>query len=191
MAKENGESKRRSVASKTYIDAQGNESRHASPEAVTLRFTFEESGKVYDITLDEIGEKCRAAAMFHGLAQKLGDSYSGSKTGEEVIENFETVLERLRNDDWVRVGEGAGAGTRPSLVADAIKAALEEAGEVVDADRYASIREKVKTPESRKGALANPVINAHYERIKAERAAERAKEAKAAAKGQKVSLGDF
>lgn len=174
------EKKRRTVAEKGYlIEGEEKPARHASPEATALIFKFPETDDEYVIKLDEIGADCLKAATLHGLAQKLGDAYAG-KSGEDAIEAFETVLERLKANDWVKPSEGPG--TRPSLVADAIRAALVEHGETVDDDRYQEIIEKVKGSEARKKALANPIFAAHYERIKAERAA--AKAAKMAEKAK-------
>jgi len=181
--------KRKVVAVKGYVIPEKDElSRHATPDAEALSFTFPDTGDEYLIALGDIGAGCVKAATFHGLAQKLGDSYAG-KSGDEAVEAFETVLERLKADDWVRMGEGPG--TRPSMVADAIKAAIEKGGETVDEERYARIMEKVKGPEARKAALATPAFAAEYERIKSERAAE--KYAKAAAKAAEgpTDLGDY
>jgi len=171
---------RESIAKKVYVDAEGGESSHAGPNVVELRFDFSDGTQI-GVTKSNVGATCQIASFWHGLAQKLGDTYAG-KTVAEAIEAVETVLERLAADDWVKAREGAGA--RPSLVVDAIIAALVAAGQVVDEARKAGIVEKTKDKADRDAALANPVIKAEYERIKAERAAARASKAAAAAEGQ-------
>ncbi len=189
--------KRESICKKVYIDADadGGESTKPSPTATALEFRFA-NGDVHRVTLDDIGESCRNACAWHGLSQKLGDSYADKKGTdmEARLESFETVLERLQADDWVRPGEGPG--TRPSLVADAVRAALIADGEEVSDERYTAIRDKVKGADNRKGALANVKIKAHYERIAAERQTARAAKASedalnADARGEDVDLGDF
>lgn len=180
---------RTTICKKVYVDSEGNETSHASPNVDRLEFRFA-NGTVLAVSEKDVGDGCRKAAFFHGLAQKIGDSYAGVKGDTTTaIENASTVIERLMGDDWVKQGEGIGA--RPSLVVDAVIAALEEAGETVSDDRRKAIMEKVKGKEGREGALANPVINAHYERIKAARQAERAAKAAAAAQGKELELGDF
>lgn len=179
---------RQQVAVKTFIDGEGNESKHASPEAAVLRFAFS-NGTTHDISLDELPDNIKAAAAWHGLSQKCGDSYAGAKgDADEAVESFETLLERLKLGEWVRAREG---GPRPSLVVDAVVAALEEAGETVDDARKAAIVEKVKGKEARDATLANPVFRAHYERLKAEAAKARAKKAADAAKGAELDLSNF
>lgn len=178
------------VCDKSYIDADGEESRYASPETVGLVFKFTD-GTERKVSLNSIGEKCKGAALWHGLSQKLGDSYAGAK-GEvqTAIENFDTVLERLGNDDWVQQGEGPG--TRPSMVADAIKAALEKGGQEVTEERYAKIRETIKDKDNRKAALAIPEVAVEYERLKVEAAQERlAAKQKAAAESGGEGLAAF
>ena len=185
--------KRESICKKVYIDpaADAGESSKPSPTTEALEFRFS-NGEVVRVTLDEIGPSCRDACSWHGVSQKLGDSYADKKGTpiDERIESFETVLERLQSDDWVRPGEGPG--TRPSLVADAVRAALIADGEEVSDERYAAIREKVKGAENRKGALANVKIKAHYERLALERQAARSAAAMEAAEASEdVGLGDF
>lgn len=180
---------RTQVAKKVYITAAGDESAHATPDAERLEFRFA-NGETLVVNPNDIGANCRTAALFHGLSQKIGDSYAGAKgDADTAYESAQTILERLINDDWVRQGEGVGA--RPSLVSEAVIAALEENGETVDDERKKGIVEKLKGKEARDRALANAVINSHYERIKAERAAERAAKAREKAEGKELDLGDF
>lgn len=177
------------VATKVFLNAEGEESRHASPEAVALRFAFA-NGTSHDIALTDLPSNIIDAAAWHGISQKLGDAYAGAKgDADEAVEAFETLIERLKLGEWVKAREGGGP--RPSMVVDAIVAALQDNGEEVDDARRAAIMAKVKGPEARKGALANPVINAHYERLKLEAAKDRAKKAADKAKGAEASLGDF
>ncbi len=86
---------------------------------------------------------------------------------------------------------GGGEGERPSMVVDAVAAALVAAGEEVDDDRRKAIHEKVKTKEGRKAALANPAINAQYEAVRAAKAKEKADAAKKSAKAADDDLSAF
>lgn len=172
---------------KTYKNGEGEISSHASADVISLSFAFTD-GPTSEIVLSDLSADVLKAAAAHGLSQKLGDSYAG-KDGDEAVEAFGTVLEQLKGGEWIKVGEGVG--TRPSMVADAIKAALEASGETVDEDRYKLIVEKVKGNDARKAALANAAISAQYERIKAERAVERASKAEEKASGVEADLSGF
>ena len=83
------------------------------------------------------------------------------------------------------------AGPCPSLIADAIIAALEANGETVDDDRRASIREKIKNKDVLAGAKKDDAVKAQLERIKAERAVARAKDAAKKAKDKTIEVAGF
>lgn len=176
------------VATKVFIDGDGNESRHASPAATVLRFAFT-NGVSHDVSLSDLPDNVRDAAAWHGISQKLGDSYASAKgDADEAVESFETLIERLKEGEWVKAREG---GARPSLVRDAVAALLVAKGEEVDEARLKAIAEKIKGKENREAALANPAIKAEYEKLKAKAAADRAKKAAEAAKGADEEATDL
>ena len=125
----------------------------------------------------------------HGLSQKLGDSYASIKDVGDSVEACRTIQERLNLGDWVKAREGAGP--RPTMVVDAVVAALIADGQDVSDDRKAKIVKVLADKDERKAALADPVIKAQYETIRAAAAAKRAKEAKAEAKKEGGNLSKF
>ena len=156
-------------------------------KSVTLQFhDFPADGKPGDGTnvvfvYGKASPEIQARLMAHGTSQKLGDSFAGVKGDiDKGIENAQTVVERLQSGEWVRARESAGP--RPSMVVDAVIAALIDDGQTVDDERRASITAKVRTSEGRETAMRNPAIKAQYETLRANAAAERAKAAKARAK---------
>jgi len=182
---------RKAIAKKRYvsiIDGAEVESSHASPETVGLNFNFA-NGQTVSVNLSEIGEGCQIAATFHGLAQKIGDTYNKAETVDDAIDSCMAMLERLAGNEWVKPGEGPGP--RVNLLVDAIVAAIEADGGEVNDERKAAIRAKVSEADGRKGALANPAIASQYEAIRARRAAEKAKEAAAKAKASETDLSAF
>lgn len=166
--------KRKIFCKKVYVNKDGGATRHASPDVDRLEFRFE-NGNVVTIKLTEIGKGCAKAAAWHGVAQKIGDSYNKAETADEAQESTETMLERLVADEWVKAGEGAGPKT--GVLVQAIVNALTKSGEEVDEKRLAGIREKVSTKEGREGAMANAAILAEYKQLQAESAAKRAQKA--------------
>ena len=182
------DTKRASICKKVYINSDGKETAHASPDAESLEFRFE-SGETIVVELDSIADNCRRAATWHGISQKLGDKYAG-KSVDEAHNEVATLLERLQQGDWIKARE-AGAGPRPSVLVDAVVAALEENGETVDAERRARIKAKLADPDEKAAAMNNPLLKSHYERIKAETATAKAAAAADLAEGVETNLGDF
>lgn len=182
------ETKRTKLCEKVFILADGSESRHASPEVESLEFRLT-NGSVHSVKKENVGPDCWIASAWHGLSQKGGDTYAGAKDADEAEDRLAAILERLSENEWIKARESAGP--RTSILAEAVKSALMANGETVDDNRFASIAEKLKDKATREGTIANPVIAAEYERIKAERAAQRAEKAKEAAAGQSADLSQF
>lgn len=174
-----------SVCKKVYVNEAGEETRSATVESIGLQFRFANGNTHVVQTSDHPGDIMRCLEWF-GISEKYGNAYAGSKGDADAAEElFLSMQEQLQSGTWV---EKAEAGPRPSLIADAIIAALNSAGQEVDEKRAASVREKVKDKSTREGALKDPVIKAEYEAIKAKRAAERAKAAAKLAKGKEVGV---
>lgn len=182
------DAKKSSVCKKVYVDANGEETRSATQDADKLEFRFD-NGNTHVVRLVDHNPDIRSCLGWFGISEKYGNAYAGAKGDADAAEElFLSMQEQLLGGTWV---DRAEAGPRPSLIADAIIAALEAAGQKVDDERRTSIREKVKDKDTREGALKDPVIKAEYEAIKAKRAAERAKEAAKKAKGETVSVAGF
>ena len=145
---------------------------------VDIEFT---NDHVVTMTLKSLEKDIVTNLALHGLSQKLGDSYAGAESVDEAIERCTTIAERLQQGEWIKPRESAGP--RPSMVVDAVVAALVANGEEVDDTRRAAIAEKTKGKEGRERALANPAIRAQYETIRATRAAKRAAKAQGDAEG--------
>ncbi len=165
------DAKRARVCTKRYLDADNTANAHATPDAVAMQFAFV-GGETLRVEMSNFPPNIVDCLAWHGMGQVLGDAYAG-KSGDDAIEAFQTKLERLTSGDWVKPREGLGP--QPSLVIEAVCAALQNAGADVDDERRESIAGKLKTPEARKRALATPAIAAEYERLKADRAIKRAK----------------
>lgn len=162
-------------AKKSYFLADGTEVRSATPDAVRLTFAFANGDKL-DVDPSKLNDDVRKCAMFHGLAQKIGDSYAGSKTPDEASEEASSLWERLEAGEWI--AERESAGPRISLILAAIVKARADAGKPFTEEEVAERTEKLKTDkEYRESAMANGAVKAAYAAIQAERAAERARKA--------------
>ncbi len=181
---------RKKFCTKVYVDKDGGESRHANPnvERLELRFT---NGNTVTARLKEIGKGCAVASAWHGMAQKIGDSYNKAETPEDAQESAETMLERLVGDEWVKPGEGAGPKTGVLVQAIVNAIAASEGPDTIDTDRLQAIRDKVSDKDGREGAMANAAILAEYKQLQAESAAKRAADAAKKAKGTTDTLEGF
>lgn len=162
-------------AKKSYFLSDGTEVRSATPEAVRLTFAFANGDKL-DVDPSKLSDNVRKCAMFHGLAQKIGDSYAGSKTPDEASEEASSLWERLEAGEWI--AERESAGPRISLILAAVVKARADAGKPFTEAEQAERAERLKTDKTyRESVMANGAVKAAYAAIQAERAAERAKKA--------------
>lgn len=165
-------------AKKIYVSAEDTDGKQSYfPEAERIEFRFS-NGETVPVDPDKFSEDLRRAAMFHGFSQKLGDSYASTKDVEEAYEKFMAMLEQVEAGNWL--AERESAGPRISLVVKAIVAAKAKMGvEADEATVAATYKEMSK--ERQKTVLKDDRINAEYQRLRAEQAAERAAKAAAAA----------
>lgn len=165
------------IAKKTYVWADGSEHRHASPEAVMLRFDFT-NGETLETRYDDLGVSCKVAAGWFGISEKVGNAYAGADDADDAFEKASAMYERLTEDMWVAAREGAGP--RTSILAAAIVAVLVTAGRVSDDSPevikgvIAEKRVLCKEKEYREKAASRPDVKAEMDRIKAKQAVEKA-----------------
>ena len=173
-------------AEKVYINQAGEETRHASPEAVALIFKFAD-GDEHRVELSDFPEETLRAAAWHGISQKLGDSYAGAKDKDESAEDlYLDQLDALKRGDWVKQRESAGP--RTSMVAEALH--------TVKPDKYPTVeaaQEAVSawSKDERAAKLKVPALAAALADIKAKRAAEAAAKAAETAAGSDASEADL
>lgn len=191
--------KRVMVAKKVYHYADGETGRSFKPGCTALDFQFLDSmgEKVVDtITVkpSDFPDNVQEAAGWHGLAQKIGDSYAGRKDADQsAFEMASEMVEALKEGTWV--AEGESAGPRTTLVLSAL-ANVVAATKKIDLAKLETdkpedfktlmdgLHKSIATKEQKAAALKDARIKAEYERLKAEAAAERARmAAEAAAKG--------
>ncbi len=177
------------VCAKAYVMPDGSKVRSAHEDAIGLEFAFG-NGETATIELAKFPDAIEARLNWFGRSEKFGNFYAGAKgDADKAHEMFLTGVENLANGEWSE--RGGGEGERPSMVVDAVVAALEASGETVGEDRKKSIHEKVKTKEGRKAALANPAINAEYEAVRTAKQKAKLDAAKKLAKDSDTGLEDF
>jgi hypothetical protein len=105
--------------------------------AGVLTFTAAD-GSVQTLEVSKLSEEIRLQAMFHGLSQKIGDSYAGAGS-ESDPESFakecvRDTIEQLYNGAWRAAG--GGGGSRVSILVQAFAAvsgqSLEDAAAYIE-----------------------------------------------------------
>lgn len=132
-------------------------------------------GAVLEINLDDLSEEVQTNLMLHGLSQKIGDSYSGSKDSEEAFKFAAGTVQRLKDGEWKAAREGGGV-KRTTILVEALERVFPDQSQEACQDKVAAMSD-----EQIKGLKAHPQIKAAIAAITAERAIERAKKDAAAA----------
>lgn len=159
---------------KFYIDQEGGKSRHASPQAVAILFVFTNGSELL-VKPNELSDDMQYCGKFHGVNQKVTDSYSGTETVEDAYENAEGMYENLQEGRWINRAEGI---VRTTVLAAALTRCkpqkyptIETAATEIKANWDTAKRKAVLDPKTGVKALI-----AAYASVQAERAAERAAE---------------
>ena len=192
---------RNSVLRKYYVFADGTTRRSAKEGFTAIRFEVlngkDGEGKAIvaetiDFDPSATSEAVRQCAMGHGFSQKIGDEVAGApakaeKAGETfgpafVASLINDAMDNLRNGVWVEEGEGSSGAGNVTILFEAVKAAFEAAKKPIAEERLPELMKKLADKGERDKFKANPQVAAHLARITAERAAERAKKARDAAK---------
>lgn len=151
-----------------------------SIEGEVISFTFA-SGEVVEIDYAALTLEIQVQLGLHGLSQKIGDSYAGTKTPEEAAVFAAGVAKRLINGEFKAVRESTGV-TRVTQLVEAVARATGRAVEEVQ-EKLAAMDE-----ESIKGVRAHPSTRAAIADIKAENEAAKAEKLRAEADGSTLDL---
>lgn len=150
---------------KVYVKADGSESTTTSADAVRLEFRFT-NGKMVVVDFAKLSANIQAAALRHGIAQKVGDSFASSESVEDAWAAATETLAQLADGDWNT--RTSGRSITAEAVARVQKIAVDKAQAII-----------VKmTPEKLAAIERHPAVKAELANIAAERAAARAKSSK-------------
>lgn len=96
--------------------------------AVGVQFDFRH-GATRSLQLSDLDAATREYAACHGLLQKVGDEWSGTKESEDMLLEGEKVIARLKAGDWAVEREAGDSMAGASVV---IKALVEATGKSVE-----------------------------------------------------------
>jgi len=94
-----------------------------------VRFDFR-NGKTITISAGDLSLETQLTALAHGLAQKVGDEWSGTKEIEDIVLTAEDIVTRLRTVGWSAPREAGDSLSGASIV---IRAIVEVTGKTVEA----------------------------------------------------------
>lgn len=97
-------------------------------QPVGVQFDFK-NGKTLTLRLDELKDATREYSACHGLLQKVGDEWSGTKEVDDMVLEGEAIIERLRNDEWAVEREAGDSMAGASVV---IRALIEVTGKTAE-----------------------------------------------------------
>ena len=93
-----------------------------------VRFDFR-NGKTFTLSAGELSVETQLTALAHGLSQKVGDEWSGTKEIEDIVLTAEAIIERLKKDGWSAPREAGDSLSGASVV---IRAIVEVTGKTVE-----------------------------------------------------------
>lgn len=111
--------------------------------ATGTQFDFR-NGATLTLLLSEMSEATRAYAACHGVSQKVGDEWSGTKVTEDMILEGEKVIERLKTGEWAIEREAGDSMAGASVV---IRALMEATGKTVEQIK-AFLDKKIETAKA-------------------------------------------
>lgn len=94
---------------------------------VTAIFKYR-NGAVRRLSSAELNRNTQLTALGHGLVQKVGDESSGETDIDDIVLTTDSILERLRSNDWGIVREAGDSLKGASVVIRAIMEAAATRG---------------------------------------------------------------
>lgn len=112
------------VKKSVIFDGEG-----AERMAAGVQFDFR-NGKTLGLAISALSANIAAYSACHGLLQKIGDEWSGTKEIEDMVLEGEAIINRLLDGDWAVEREAGDSMAGASVV---IQALVEATGKSVEA----------------------------------------------------------
>jgi hypothetical protein len=157
-------------------------------DAGTIRFDFADGNGSITVNVDKFNDEVKRKAMFHGVAQKVQDSYASTETADEAYSAATATVKALDGGSWTVRTAGEGGGQLPMLVEALFRVIGQAEGKTIG--ECAELIESMDDGQ-RKGCRELPPIVAALDEIRAERALEKAEKSRAAAAGKALDLSSI
>jgi hypothetical protein len=167
---------------RSFFNAAGETSPRARLDSIGGKIIFLPSGEELDFNWDDLTpEVQRAAGLFGIMTSTTNTVGRAGMTDDEMFQAASDRLGTILDGEWSAERQ---SGPRTSDLIEAAERAYTERGMTLSEEKIAEFKAKLsdeKTgPEFRAEMLSKTLIKAHFEAIKAERAAARAAKAKTA-----------
>lgn len=140
------------VKKNVLFDGEG-ESRAAAG----VQFDFR-NGRTLTLMLSELGQATREYSACHGLLQKVGDEWSGTKEVDDMVLEGEAIIKRLVAGEWAVEREAGDSMAGASIV---IKALIEATGKTQD-EIKAFLDKKIETAKANGQKLTRQALYASF-----------------------------
>lgn len=174
-------SKRQEKTKRSFINGLGERSARAKLDSLRGQVVFVESGDTLEFAWDDLtAEVQRAAGLFGIMVSVTNTVGRKDMTPQEMVSAAEDRLATILEGEWSAERQ---SGPRTSDLLEATSRAHQEQGKEFSEEKRAEIQAKLADEKEgtayRNFLLSKTAIKAHFEAIKAERAAQRAAKAKA------------
>lgn len=122
-----------------------------------VRFDFR-NGKTITLAAGDLSAETQLTALAHGLSQKVGDEWSGTKDIEDIVLTAEAIVNRLKTDGWSAPREAGDSLSGASVV---IRAIVEATGKTVEAVK-AFLDGKIEAAKARGEKLTRQELYASF-----------------------------
>ena len=164
-----------SFAGSRQVDKSYDVDVHKGTVTVLLRFR---NGAVRKISSHDISRETQLKALGHGLVQKIGDEWSGTKEVDDIVLTADEMIARLKAGEWGVAREAGDSMAGASVV---IRAICEATGKSV-ADVKAFLDGKLEAAKARGEKLSRQELYSSFRNPKSKTGAiiKRLEEEKAA-----------
>lgn len=159
--------------------------------AVGVQFDFR-NGESLSLNVNDLDGPTAAYAACHGLSQKVGDEWSGTKEVDDMVLQGQEIIDRLRKGEWAVEREAGDSMAGASVV---IKALVEATGKPVEAIK-AFLDKKIEDAKANGQKLTRQALYASFRNPTSKvgqiiRRLEEEKASKAAAVDADATLGEL
>jgi hypothetical protein len=125
--------------------------------AAGVQFDFR-NGKSISLALSELDAATREYSACHGLLQKVGDEWSGTKEIDDMVLEGEAIVERLKKGEWAVEREAGDSMAGASVVIKALMEATNKTQEQIKA----FLDKKIETAKAAGQKLTRQALYASF-----------------------------
>lgn len=127
-----------------------------------VRFDFR-NGETRLLMSESLTRETQLTALAHGLSQKVGDEWSGTKEIDDIVLTADEIINRLKGEGWAAPREAGDSMAGASIVIRAIIEARAADGVALTVDRVKEIlNKKIETAKAKGEKLSRQDLYASF-----------------------------